>query len=341
MLATRHLHLMLKAGIPITEAVSVLEAQSKGLARNLWKDVLFELENGASLHASLSLHTLTFDSFYLSLIRVGEESGELVESLEFLAEQLSKDLATKRKLTSALAYPALVFVATLIMGGFISLFILPQLVDFFDSFDLELPLATRMLLLLAEFSRDYGVLTVLLLLVLLVILAFVVALPGIKPAWHRILLRLPLVGGLLRLGQLSRFCRNLGVLLKSGLPVTQSLEITALTLSNLAYSQAVDEAADGIREGSSIAVVLEDRFASLFPPLLTKMIGVGERTGKLDETLLYLATYIDEEIDVSAKNFVTILEPMMLLVIGILVAGVALAIIGPIYQLTGNLGGGT
>ena len=259
------------------------------------------------------------------------------ESLLFLAEQLGKDYALRQKVQGAMMYPALVFLATFIMGGFISLYILPQLVKFFDAFEFKLPLSTRILLWVANFMKDYGVLFFVSLFILFILGGAVVNLKFIKPLWHSFLLKVPLFGKLMAYSQLARFSRNLGILMKAGLPVQRSLEVTAVTLSNVKFSRHVAEMSETIGKGQNIYQILEKKQFGEFPKLVAKMIGVGEKTGNLDTTLLYLGDFYEEEIDNLSKNLSTILEPILLLGIGLIVGFVALAIISPIYELTGSI----
>jgi len=335
---TKHLATMIKAGIPLGEALETLidQDQSSSLKKVL-QQVVAQVKNGKSLADALRMHPQVFDSFYVSLVAVGEESGTLEESLLFLAEQLGKDYALRQKVQGAMMYPALVFLATFIMGGFISLYILPQLVKFFDAFEFKLPLSTRILLWVANFMKDYGVLFFVSLFILFILGGAVVNLKFIKPLWHSFLLKVPLFGKLMAYSQLARFSRNLGILMKAGLPVQRSLEVTAVTLSNVKFSRHVAEMSETIGKGQNIYQILEKKQFGEFPKLVAKMIGVGEKTGNLDTTLLYLGDFYEEEIDNLSKNLSTILEPILLLGIGLIVGFVALAIISPIYELTGSI----
>ena len=159
----------------------------------------------------------------------------------------------------------------------------------------------------------------------------------IKPLWHKFLLKIPLIGNFLALSQITRFCRNLGTLLASGVAVVDALEVTAETLSNLAFKNEVLLLKTDVEKGKNISDVLDKHKNSNFPPVAVKMIGVGEKTGKLDETLIYLSDFFEEEIDNISKNLSTIIEPILLITIGIAVGLVALAIITPIYELTGSI----
>jgi type II secretory pathway component PulF len=235
-------------------------------------------------------------------------------------------------------YPGLVLTATVIMGGFISIFILPQLVDFFASFEMNLPIPTQILLGVAMFMKSYGIITVAGVIGLGFLWSLFVATPVGKPLWHRFLLKLPIVGDMVSYGQLARFSRNLGVLLGSGVPVSRSLEVTGQSLSSIPFKDAVLSLSKNLSKGKNIGETMEDKKLRVFPMLVSRMIRVGEKSGKLEDVLLYLGEFYEEEIDSISKNLSTILEPALLIFIGLVVGFVAVAIIGPIYDLTGSIG---
>lgn len=329
---------MLKAGIPINEALETLEQQSRyPRFQKILTQINDDITNGSSLASALKKHPKVFDQFYVSMVDVGEEAGSLEENLIFLAEQLTKDMALKRKIQGALLYPGLVFFATIAMSGFISFFVLPSLVDFFSNLNVALPLPTRILLGFATIMRDFGVLIAVGLVSLVALVRVFIELPFIKPLWHSSLLKTPVIGTLITYGQLARFGRNLGILLRSGVPISRSLKVTTHTLSNIAFQTELEKILSNLESGKNIGTALEKAPENMFPPLVAKMITVGEKTGNLDETLMYLATFYEEEIDAQAKNFSTVLEPILLLGIGLMVGFVAIAIISPIYELTGSI----
>lgn len=335
---TKHLATMAKTGISLVEAFETLAQQTGSKKfRNILLSVMKDIENGQPLAKSLGKFPHVFDQFYLSLIEVGEESGTLEKNLEFLAKQMSKDYALRKKIQTAMLHPGLVLSTAVIMGGFISLFILPKLTNFFEAFEVELPLPTRILLLFAQIMKNYGFIIAGCLIGVSFLIYFLIKNSPLKFFWHRFVLKVPLFGELLAFGQLARFSRNLGTLIKSGVPITKSLETTAKTLTNLKFKIDLLLINQTLAKGRNIADAIEKGDFAEFPPLVTKMISVGERTGKLEETLLYLADFYEDEIDNISKNLTTILEPILLIGVGLVVAFVALAIITPIYELTGSI----
>ncbi len=335
---TKHLATMLQAGIPLSEALETLheQAQSAGMQKVLLH-AIEEVKNGKSLEESLSQYPKTFDKFYTSLIEVGEQSGTLEKSLSFLAKQLTKDYNLRKKIQGALLYPALIFFSTIVMGSFITIFVLPKLVDFFEAFDFPLPITTKILLWFAVIAKNHGIVLVSCMILSVILFFFLIRIKSVKKIWHKYILHFPIFGKFLMYAQLARFSRNFGVLLESGLPVNRSLHVTAHTLSNLIYQKSVYQLSNQLEKGESLHDALMEKNFSHFPPIVRKMIGVGEKTGNLDNTLLYLSDFYEEEIDNMSKNLSTILEPLLLLVIGIMVGFVAIAIISPIYELTGSI----
>jgi type IV pilus assembly protein PilC len=338
LLFTKHLATMVKAGIPIAEAIDTLIEQTDApYFRSVQKSVLDDINNGKSMADSLKKFPKVFDQFYISLVEIGEESGTLEENLEFLAQQLSKDYNLRKKIQGAMMYPLIVLAATLIMGGFISFYVLPKLVEFFKSFDVELPFTTKILIVFANLMKNYGALIFVGLIVCIIGLRLVLNSKSIKPHWHSLILKLPLLGPLLLNGQLARFSRNLGTLVKSGVPIVRGLEITSDTISNLRFKNDLMTISKSLSKGKNIGETMKKGKYTEFPPLVSRMIAIGEKTGKLDESLLYLSSFYDDEVDDMSKNFSTILEPILLVTIGLVVGFIALSIISPIYQLTGSI----
>lgn len=335
---TKHLAVMTKSGIPIAESLQLLAEQSESkFFQKILTKILHDIENGASMTESMEKFPKVFDHFYISMIRTGEESGTLDETLVFLSSQLTKEMDLRKKIQGAMLYPTLVFSTITIMGGFIALFILPKLVDFFEAFDTELPFTTKVLLFVSNNMKDYGVFIIGGIVLTFFIISALLKSKPIKPFWHRIMLKLPIFGKLIVYSQTARFTRNLGILLKSGVPAIRSLETTTKTMSNIAFANDLKIITGSLDKGENIGKAIESHNFHEFPPIVSKMISVGEKTGNLDDSLIYLSEFYEEEIDNVSKNLSTILEPLMLIIIGLVVGFVALAIISPIYELTGSI----
>lgn len=337
---TKHLATMLKAGIPLEEAFFTLLEQNKN-NKNLQKilqAILGNIQNGQNLEKSIAPFEYTFGSLYKNLIKVSEESGTLEENLGYLAQHLEKEQEVKIKVQSALLYPVVVLIATFGVGGAISFFVLPRLIELFASLDFELPITTKILLWFAILIRDQGLWLFLALIGVSIIVTFAYQkFRKFKQFAQTLLTKIPAIGTLVNYAQLEQFCRNLGMLIKNGVPVDLSLETTAQTLTNISFQNQSFILTEKIRTGKKISEIMTEQKATEFPILISRMIAVGEKTGNLDKTLLYLADYYAQEIDTQTKNITTLLEPILLLIVGLTVGFMAIAVISPIYGLTSQL----
>ncbi len=336
---TKHLSTLIMAGVPLSESLETVRDQASPDLAKVMKKICDDVENGSTLAKAMGKHKRVFDEFFVSLIEAGETAGTLDENLKFLAEQMDKDFSLRRKISGALMYPGLVIGATTVMGILISWFVLPKLVDLFNSFQVELPMTTKVLMWFAALMRDYGTFIVLGFFGTIFGLMALVQMRPVRQVVDRWLIGVPFVGKVVVFGEMGKFSRNLGTLLKSGLPVVQAMEITINTLGNLQFKKDFGEVKKKIAEGKSLYSAMSAKRYRGFSKMSVRMIDVGEKSGNLEEMLIYLSTYYDEEIDNVSKNMSTLLEPALLLFIGVVVAFTALAIISPIYSLMGGIGG--
>jgi type IV pilus assembly protein PilC len=337
---TKHLGVMIMAGIPLTEALGTLENDAKSPnLKSIIHSLKIQIESGKSLSLALSLHPKIFDKVYLSLVTIGEESGTLDTTLKFLAEQLSKLHLLKKKIQGAMMYPLLVISVMFVMGIGLSIFVLPKLVDFFAAFNQQLPLSTRILLGFATLMRDHGVLVVATIFGIIIGFNLLIKLPPIKQVWDRLIFKLPIFGNFLLESKMAELSRNMSVLLTSGIPILVGLGTLIESEPNMYIKANLNQLEAGLSKGKSMGDTITGSNLTVFPSIFSKMVAVGEHTGKLDEMFTYLAEYYEEEIESLSKNLTTILEPILLVIVGLLVGFMAIAIIGPIYQITGNIGG--
>lgn len=339
LLFTKHLGVMLKAGITLTEAIDVIMDQTKeGTFRKVLKGLASELKNGQTLERSLNRYPKVFDALYRSIVAIGEQSGTLETNLIYLAAQQERSYSFKRKVSGAMLYPAIVLVCMLIAGSGVALFVLPQLVDLFKSLSFDLPWSTKVLLWIATLMKSYGIWIISGGLLGILGLAMLVKTKYVKPHWQMFVLHWPVFGELVRKIEMAQFCRNFGVMLKSGLPISHALESCAQASKHAVYKNYITNLAAAVDRGQSLERELTPQKYPLVPLMVTKMIGVGEHTGKLDEVLLYLADFFEEDVDSQAKNLETVIEPVLLIIIAVGVAFLAFSIITPIYKFTGSIG---
>lgn len=338
LLFTKHIAVMIKSGITLFEAVTILLNQTKSPAfRKVLTAVAGDLDNGKPFAQALRKHPKVFDSFYVSLIEIGEASGTLEENLEYLAQHLSKSYLFRKKVQGAMMYPMIVLTAALVVGIALSLFVLPKLFGLFTQLEVPLPWTTRVLLFFSNMMKNYGIFIVAGLLGFIFFFRYLTTTSFFKPKWHAFLLSVPFVGKIIENIELTSFCRNVGVMLHSGLPIAKVLAIQHEITSNMVFKNYLAHLQRSTDQGETLSKELNSGKYKRFPLIAAKMIDVGERTGKLDETLLYLADFFEEEVDDATKNITTVLEPVLLLCIGLVVGFVAMAIISPIYQLTGSI----
>jgi len=329
---------MVKSGVPLLEGIEILAEQSKNARmKTVLEGVQKDIKNGSSLVLSLQKYPHVFSSFYISLITVGEESGKLEEVLSYLAEHLKKQYDFKKKVQSALLYPEIILVTAVLVGTGISLFVLPQLIDLFESLKVKLPFSTQLLLATAHFMKSYGIFFFGGVFSFIFLIQLVIKHPSIRPLWEKILFSLPVIGTYLNQIELASFCRNLGMMLKSGLPILNAFDILSPSTDNRTFKTYIEQMRQGVKRGSSIFHSIDSQHMTFIPTLASRMIRVGEKTGKLDETLLYLGDFFEEEIDVASKDFATVLEPLILVFVGLIVAFLAFAIISPIYEFTSGI----
>ena len=338
LLFTKYLAEMLKSGIPLDDAIDTARDQSKNkYFKGMLKTIEDSVRNGQSLQKSLARFPDVFNPLYTSLVKVGEDSGNLEENLGYLATQIKKSYEFKKKVQGAMLYPGIILATTVIAGGGLAIFVLPQLVDLFKSLNTDLPLSTRILLGTAQVMKDYGIFIGIAVITLFILGGMLLQTPYVKPKWHKFLLVLPGLGPLLQNIQMTNLCRNLGLMLKSGITLVPALKTEYEATENLVYKTYLKRLVNAAEAGKDISEEMRMHRFTFFPAIMIKMVGIGEKTGKLDETLLYLGDFFEEEVDETTKNLSTIIEPVLLLVIGLGVGFIALAIISPIYQLTGSI----
>lgn len=335
-LLARHLAIMLKAGLSLTESLAIAKDSVKGTLKNILEDISRSVTSGRSFADALSDHQKHFSGLFISAVRAGEVSGTLEVNLEHLALQLEKDRAIASKVKGAMLYPIIVLVATFGLGLVIAFFVLPQIVPLFIGLKAELPITTRMLIAFSALIQNHGKALLIGIMAAIIFLFWLLRQPFIKPLTHGLLLRLPIIRPITQATNLARFSRTLGMLLKSGLRIDEAIEIMKTTLGNVYYKRAMNELGMRVTKGSTLHEILAHH-PQLFPMVLVHMVRVGEESGKLDETLLYLGDYYESEVDNATKALATIIEPLLLIFIGLAVGFLALSIITPIYNITGGV----
>lgn len=333
----KNLSAMLRAGLPLSRALTVLEKQIKG---KRWGDIFAALIDGLSKGTSFSVALSTFPKvfppFMISMVSVGEESGSLAGSLSIVGDQLEKSHALEKKVRGAMIYPAIIIGVMVIIAILMFVFVVPQLTATFASFGAALPLSTRIILgVSAALGHHY----------LIIILAALVVIVGIyvfsktnigRRFNHTLILKLPITGYIAKEVNSARTARTLSSLLTSGVDVVGALKITGNVVQNVHYQNLLHNAAENIQKGGSLEKIFLSR-PDLYPDFIAEMVGVGEETGTLSKTLLEVAVFYENEVDEKTKDMSTIIEPVLMILIGIGVGFFALAIISPIYSLSNTI----
>ena len=337
-LFSRQFATMIDAGLSVVKCLDILQKQSRNpRMKEVTGEVKHDVAGGLSLTEALMKHPRVFSALYVNMIRSAEAGGILDTVLDRLSMFLEKEQETRNKVKSAMTYPVVVFCfASLMLVGLV-FFVLPKFKTIFETMGLDLPFTTRVLL----YSSDYLVKYWYIYLVSMVGFAVVIR-AGAKTekgqhAIDALKLRVPVFGDLILKTSVSRFARTFGTLISSGVAVLRALEIVADTAGNRVVSDVVYHARDSIKEGDKISTPLYG--SKIFPVMVTQMIAVGEETGRLDDMLVKVANFYDDEVDNTLKALTSLIEPLMIVGLGLIVGFIAVSVISPIYSLVGSIGG--
>jgi general secretion pathway protein F len=336
-LITRQLATLLRAGIPLVESLNALTDQAdKEELKKVLSDVRRQVNEGSSLANSLRDHPKFFSDLYINMVRAGESSGNLDTVLERLTEFIEAQIELRAKIIGAMVYPIIMMFVGLVIMTLLFTFVIPKVTAIFKDQGAALPILTRFLIWSSEMFASW----------------WFILIPGAvgmvvgffkwkgsdkgKPIWDRFILKVPVAGGLVRMIAISRFARTLGTLLSSGVPLLQALDIVKDILGNTRLEEVVEDARVNIREGESIAQPLKR--SGEFPPLVTHMIAIGEKSGQLEDMLENVAISYNQQVDVRIQALTTMLEPLMIILMGIGAAIIVFAIMLPILQLNQMVG---
>ncbi len=334
----KRLSFLIKAGVPILESLYIIRKQAKSKSKiKVFDKVISDISNGQYLATSLARFNGVFGDFAINIIKVGESSGILSQNLSYLAEELKKKQALSRKVMSALFYPIIITIATFGITGFLVMYIFPKILPIFQGLNADMPQSTRIIIFITDIIRDYGI--YIFIGIIIFIISFSIArrrIPAVRFALDGFILRIPLVGKIIKNYNLANICRTLGLLLKSGISVNESLLIASDTTENTQYKKSLRDIAHGVIKGKNISELLECS-PELFQDMTWHMIAIGEKSGNLSDTLTYLAELYEDDFEDLTKNLSTSIEPILMMVMGLIVGFVAVSVITPIYEITQNI----
>lgn len=336
---TRQLSAMVSAGVPLLRAIASLHdhTDSKAL-KTVTSGVVKDIESGAQLADALSKFPNTFNDVYVNMVRAGEAAGILDEILKRLALQQEKNSSMRKKIKSAMTYPTVLMVITI--GAFFGLmmFVIPQigkiLVDLGGP-DAKLPPLTLAMLAISDFLTSYWYIVIPAMIGFVVVLLRYIKTPSGKAIFHRLILKTPLINPIVRKIAIARFARTFSALMGAGVAVLEALTVTSRAVGNTVYEKALIDAAEQVKNGKTLSSVVEKN--ELFPPIVAQMLAVGEETGQTDTVLVKVADFYEEEVDVAIEGISSIIEPVMIVIMGAMVGLIAASVMGPIAGLAQSI----
>lgn len=332
-LFSRQLSTLMNAKVPIVQALDILKSQvTSRTLKNVLMQVKEEVEGGKSFSEAVASYPKIFSDLYVNLVKAGELSGTIDQSLNYLADQQEKDYDLTSKVRGAMTYPIFIVSAIMIVGTLMFVFVLPQMISVLQEAGADLPLSTRTLIFLTEFLQRFWLYLIIFIIGSIAGFRYYIKTPGGRAVWDSTKLKIPIVGKLLQKIYMDRFARNLSTLIAGGIPIVQALHSVADIVGNTVYKSIILQAADDVETGKSIAAVFAQ--TDRVPAIVTQMIKVGEQTGSLDEILGKLAKFYDKEVDNTLATLTTLLEPFIMIVLGFAVAVMVAGILLPIYNLT-------
>ncbi len=335
-LFTRQLATMIDAGIPLVGAMTALyesaDPKRQKNLRGVIGDLTSRVQGGESFNASLAKHPLIFNRLYISMVKAGETGGLLADILDRLAGFLEASARLRKKIKSAMTYPVAVISIAVIITTFLIVRVVPVFADIFKDFGKELPGPTQLLVDLSEFMRGYW---------WVIIISLVAVFFGLKgfmktkvghELWNRWQLKLPIFGGLIHKICMSRFARTFSQLIRSGVPILETLEIVGGSSGNTVIEQSIKGVSSDVEKGDNLSVALSKK--TIFPPMMLRMVAAGESTGKIDEMLEKMADFWDEEIEATLAALTSLLEPILIVILGVIVGGIVIALFLPIFKMS-------
>lgn len=331
---SRQLSILFASEVPLVEALRTMGNQTD---KDVFKEKIFKIaddvDSGTAFSKAIAKYSEVFSAFYISLIRAGEISGKLSESLEYLADHFEREYNIMGKIKGAMYYPAFIFFALILVMIIMLVFVIPAVTSVLEESGRDLPLITRGIMALVNFLRTKGLILLAIFIIGLVYFFRWKSKPKGKKIWDKCILKAPIFGDIFTKICLSRFSSNLSTLIKGGLPISRAMEVTADVVGNETYKDIILEAEEGIRRGEFISATF--KMKKEMPPLVSQMILIGEKTGKLPAVLENLSVFYQKEVERMTENLVSLIEPLLILILGIGVGLIVVGVIMPIYQLAG------
>ena len=333
---TRQLAVFVKAGIPLTEALEIIGDETADIAlQRTLSSMVEDLRNGGTLSGAAAKHPEAFPNYYIGILGSAELTGKLDETMENLAGYLERELETRSKVVSALSYPGVVMVLAVFTVAVLAGYVLPQFKPLFKELNADLPFATRMLLFVADLFTVMWYIPFTMVAMVIGFMIFLTKTPKGRLLKDRLVLKIPVVNGIVEYAILERFCRILGAMVKAGVPLPDAMKTTTESVNNSVFKDRLVEAQAEMLEGGGFAKPLAR--TQLFPGAARQMFKVGEETGTLDQQLQVASLYFDRELESRIKKFTTMFEPLMIVGVGLVVGFVAVALVQAMYGVLGSM----
>ncbi len=337
MMFTRNLQVMISAGLPLPRALETLALQSKSkVFKKALLEIKEEIAKGKSFSETLGEYPNIFSELFQSMIRVGEESGTSEEVLKVLTRQMEREHELKSKIQGALMYPAVIVIAMIGIGILMLVMVVPKLAETFKELEIELPATTKIVIGLGTFLAEKWFLTILIIIGLSFFFWIILKTQTGKKIIDTLLLKIPVISSLIKKTNSAYTVRTLSSLIASGVPIVKSLEIVSGTLGNVHYKNAVLAAAQIVKKGGKLSEALS-AYSDIYPPIVFQMIQVGEETGETSNILSKLADFFEEEVGNATKNLASVIEPILMLIVGGVVGFFAISMVQPMYSMLGAI----
>jgi len=334
---TRNLQIMIAAGTPLPRALKILASQSKNRKfKNALLDVVEEIVKGKSFSDSLSKYPNIFPELFYSMVKVGEEAGTLEEVFKILIQQMEREHELKSKIKGAMIYPAAIISAMIGIGILMLIMVVPKLAETFEELGIELPATTKLVIAVGTFLAKFWYSIPLIILVLAILFRMISKTQAGKKAMDNLFLKVPIISPIVRKTNSAYTVRTLSSLITSGVPIVRALEVTAGTLGNFYFKQAIADASEKVRKGGKLSEALRP-YQNVYPLVVIQMIEVGEETGETSTILAKLAGFFEEEVGNATKNLAAVIEPALMLIIGAVVGFFAISMVQPMYSMMGAL----
>lgn len=334
---SRQLSVMISATVSIVQALRILAKQTSNVIFiEKINEMADDVDGGMKLSSAMAKHDKVFSNFFISMVKSGETSGKLDEVLLYLADQMEKDYDLISRIKGAMIYPIFIILGMLVVGFLMMVFVVPKMTAMLKESGQELPMLTKMLIGSSDFMKDYWYIIIFSIIGLIIFFKVLLRSKGGKVFFNNMVLKLPVFGNLFKKIYIVRFSRSLATLIKGGVPISASLKITSEVVDNEAYKKLILDTVEEVEDGNSISILFSQ--SDLMPPMLSQMMIIGEKTGKLNEILDRLSSFYSREIDSMVVGLTSLIEPLILMIMGVGVGGMVAAIMIPMFKVAQSMG---